>query len=319
MPGGCDWGLAKAVEEGAVVGPRILFSGHALSQTGGHGDMRLPNEDIVCSCSSALALGRVCDGVAEVRRAARDELRKGAHQIKIMASGGVSSPTDYLSSLQFSSEEIAAIVEEASHVGRYVCAHAYTPAAAKRALELGVRSIEHGNLLDEDCIDLIKRKGAYLVPTLVTYDQIRQRGEASGMAADLVGKVGNLLERGLEVLSLADRKGVNICFGTDLLGDMHAYQLEELALRSKVQSPAAILRSATSTCAQLFCMDGIVGTLAEGAYADILVLEKNPILDISVLEDSSNIVMILKEGEVVKLSKRTISKVVDGRTLIQLS
>ncbi|XP_002980044.2 uncharacterized protein LOC9647038 isoform X2 [Selaginella moellendorffii] len=317
--GGCDWGLAKAVEEGTILGPRILFGGHALSQTGGHGDMRLAGEDDICSCSGSLALGRVCDGVAEARKAARDELRKGAYHIKIMASGGVSSPTDHLTSLQFSAEEISAIVEEATHCGKYVCAHAYTAAAVKRALELGVRSIEHGNLADTECLDLMKVKGAFLVPTLVTYHQIRRQGEASGMAPELVAKVGDLLERGLDVVALADQRGVNICFGTDLLGSMHDHQLEEFSLRSRVQSPIAILKSATSTCAQLFNMDGQIGCVAEGAYADLLVLDKNPIADIGVLADPNNLVMILKQGETVKLPKGLATKMVDGRPWTQIT
>ena len=147
--GGADWGLAAAVEEGAVAGPRLLFTGHALSQTGGHGDMRGRGEGgFACACAGLRGIGRVCDGVPEVRRAARDELRKGAHCIKVMASGGVSSPTDALASTQFSREELAAIVEEATACGTYVAAHAYMPSAIRRAVECGVRSVEHGNHLD---------------------------------------------------------------------------------------------------------------------------------------------------------------------------
>eukprot|EP00878_Enallax_costatus_P029472 GHUV01031959.1.p1 GENE.GHUV01031959.1~~GHUV01031959.1.p1 ORF type:complete len:291 (+),score=45.05 GHUV01031959.1:548-1420(+) len=143
--GGADWGLAEAVEEGSVLGPRILFTGHALSQTGGHGDFRGKGEE-VCCCGAALrGIGRVCDGVDACRAAARDELRKGAHCIKVMASGGVASPTDRLTNTQFSTEELTAICQEAAAAGTYVCAHAYTPQAIKRALASGVRSIEHGN------------------------------------------------------------------------------------------------------------------------------------------------------------------------------
>lgn len=311
--GGCDWGLAKAVEEGSIAGPRILFSGSALSQTGGHGDFRLSSEDQLCGCMcsrSSVNLGKVCDGVPEVRKAARDELRKGAFQLKIMASGGVTSPTDHIKHIQFSADEISAVVEEANNVGAYVCAHAYTAAAIKRALKLGVRSIEHGNFLDDECLELIKSKDAFLVPTLVTYDCICRHGEVAGMPKAIVSKVADLLECGIKALALAEEKGINICFGSDLLGPMHHHQLDEFKLRSKVLTAASILRSATSTCAKLFRMEGKVGVIAKGAYGDLLVLEKNPVNNILCMLDPENIAMIVKDGEIVS-SKRLVPKQLD--------
>lgn len=297
--GGCDWGLAAAVAEGTIRGPRVLFCGRALSQTGGHGDMRLRGEDREPSCCP-LGLGRVCDGVAEVRLAAREELRRGAHHVKIMASGGVSSPTDRLANLQFSDEEIAAIVEEARHAGTYVCAHAYTAPAIKRCLELGVRSIEHGNYIDMECAEILYRRGAFLVPTLVTYDRIKGAGEESGMPREQVAKVSDLLSKGLEGLALADKEGVNICFGSDLLGSMHKHQLEEFAIRYRVQSPASVLRSATTNCAKLFNMEGDIGVVAPGAFADLVVLSTNPLTDNLSLSDPSRILVVMKEGVIVK-------------------
>jgi imidazolonepropionase-like amidohydrolase len=166
--GGADYGLADAVAEGLFEGPRLLFSGHALSQTGGHGDMRQRGEDRVDFCPACVGrAGRICDGVDEVRRAARDELRKGASQIKLMVNGGVTSPLDRIDSTQFSLDEIRAAVDEAQAQHRYVMAHAYTPEAINRALECGVRSIEHGSLLDPETADHIVRKNAFLVPTIV--------------------------------------------------------------------------------------------------------------------------------------------------------
>eukprot|EP00850_Spirogloea_muscicola_P014142 SM000099S25248 [mRNA] locus=s99:472770:474888:- [translate_table: standard] len=287
--GGCDWGLAQAVEEGLFVGPRILFSGHALSQTGGHGDLRRKGEEQLpaCPCSELFAnanttIGRVCDGVPEVRRAARDELRKGAHQVK------------------FSEEELRAIVEEASNAGTYVAAHAYTAAAVSRALKCGVRSIEHGNLLDAECTQLLVEKDAYLVLTLVTYDQLMRQGEAAGLPQESVKKVGNLLEKGLQALHLAQEAGVAICFGSDLLGSMQSSQLQEFALRAECQSASELLTSATQTCAELFGMDGEVGIIQAGAFADMLVTDNNPIDDSTVLLDCTNFLMIWKEGQLVK-------------------
>ncbi|CAI5973663.1 unnamed protein product [Closterium sp. NIES-65] len=314
--GGCDQGLAQAVEEGKVTGPRILISGHALSQTGGHGDMRKPSHDTLpvaapssfslCACSSAasalggLGIGRVCNGEAEVRRAVREELRRGARQIKLMASGGVSSPSDRVESVQFLEGEMRAAVEEAEAQGMYVMAHAYTARAIKRAVACGVRSIEHGNMLDEEAAHLMLQRGSFLVPTLVTYERIKQAGQQSGMDGSIVAKVQDLLERGLEAVAMAERKGVPIVFGSDLLGPMQSHQLQELAIRSKVQSPASILRSATTAAARLFGMEGEIGVVVVGALADLIVLDVNPLEDISILTDSNNLKLIMKEGTVFK-------------------
>ena len=148
--GGADWGLAEAVRRGLVQGPRLFFSGRALSQTGGHGDFT-PRSDAasLCACQiHSYGFSHVADGVPAVRKAAREELRRGATQVKIMASGGVASPSDPIWNLQYSMEEMRAIVEEAEGWRTYAMAHAYTPEAITRAVEAGVRSIEHGNLID---------------------------------------------------------------------------------------------------------------------------------------------------------------------------
>src|SRR5262249_16620295 len=169
--GGADHGLAMAVEQGFVAGPRLLFSGHAISQTGGHGDMRLPGEKFE-QCTCCAGLGVIADGGSAVRLACREEVRKGAHFIKIMASGGVSSPTHRIGNTQFSLEEMQAAVEEAEAAECYVAAHVYTARAAKRALRCGVRSIEHGNLIDEETMDLLIEKQAFLVPTMSTHEML---------------------------------------------------------------------------------------------------------------------------------------------------
>lgn len=298
--GGADWGLAQAVEEGAVAGPRLLFAGHALSQTGGHGDMRGRGEDC-CACGSALrGIGRVCDGVPEVRKAARDELRKGAHCIKVMASGGVSSPTDRLENTQFALDELKAAVEEAAACGTYVAAHAYTAPAIKRAVLAGVRSIEHGNGLDEEGAELMATHDAFLVPTLVTYQQLVERGEAAGMRRELVAKAGGLVQQGLEALALAQDKGVTICYGSDLLGGLHAFQLHELLIRAQVLPPKEIIRQATINCAELFQMEDRLGQVHKGFLADLILLDGNPLEDIRVLADPSKLRLVVKGGRVMR-------------------
>ena len=219
--GGADHGLAHALRERLFIGPRLLYCGKAISQTGGHGDMRLPGELHATHCPCCAGLGRLCDGVAEVRRACRDEIRQGATHIKLMASGGVSSPTDRISSTQFAEDELKAAVEEAQAADIYCMAHAYTPRAIQRAVRAGVKSIEHGNLLDQETAELIREKNGFLVPTLVTYDALAREGVEAGLSADMRAKLSNILQSGLRALELAARAGVSLVFGTDLLGRMH--------------------------------------------------------------------------------------------------
>jgi imidazolonepropionase-like amidohydrolase len=298
---GADHGLAQAVREGVCEGPRILYSGRALSQTGGHGDVRSPGEEAADPCCPPLwALSRIGDGVAEVRRAARDELRKGACQIKIMVSGGVASPSDRVTNTQYSLDEIRAIVEEAQAVGSYVMAHAYTALSIRRALECGVRSIEHGNLIDEETLDLILEKGAFLVPTLCVYEMLYREGDGAEIPQPIREKLGDLREKSLETLGMAMRKGVKVAFGTDLFGPFQEHQSLEFSLRKEVCSPADMIRSATVVCAELFNMKGRIGVIAPGAYADLLAIDGDPLKSPELLlEQGRYMSVIMKEGKFV--------------------
>src|SRR5215472_5382407 len=196
--GGADGGLAEAVEEGLIRGPRIFPSGRALSQTGGHGDLRPRTRSVVtCACcEEGAGIARIADGVAECRRVARDELRKGATQIKIMASGGVASPYDPVWNLQYSEEEVRAIVEEARAWHTYVMAHAYSAEAIRRSIDFGVRSIEHGNLIDRETAAHVAGAGAFVVPTLVTYDAMHLYGRELGFPDVSLQKLGDVREAG---------------------------------------------------------------------------------------------------------------------------
>ena len=298
--GGADWGLAQAIQQGHAVGPRLRYCGQAISQTGGHGDMREPGDVVHDVCHCAAGLGRIADGVAAVRTACRDEIRKGATHIKIMASGGVSSTTDRLDSTQFSMEELRASVEEAEAANIYVMAHAYTARAINRALEAGIRSIEHGNYLDQSSCDLFKQHEAYFVPTLATYFALPKEGLAAGLHPSMVAKIGDTLDRGLEALELAHNSGVSIAYGTDLLGEMQKWQLHEFALRREVVGIANALRSATSDAARLLNMEGQVGTLAPGAFADVLLLDQDPLEVLDTLENlEQHLSKVLVGGSVV--------------------
>ncbi|NYH53857.1 imidazolonepropionase-like amidohydrolase [Nocardiopsis arvandica] len=296
---GGDWGLARAVDEGLVDGPRLMFGGKALSQTGGHGDFRAPGRqgnDTHACCPGA---GIVCDGPVEFRRAAREQLRTGAHHLKIMLSGGVASPTDRIDSTQSSEDEIRAVVEEAEAANRYVTGHAYTARAVNRGLRLGVRCIEHGNLIDEGSVELFLEHDAYLVPTLVTYQELSRQGARNGLPPAGQDKVDAVLSSGLDALRLAHDAGVNLVFGSDLLGGMQDHQSEEFAIRGRVQPAADVLRAATVNAARLLGLEGTVGTLRDGARADLVVVDGDPLADIAVLASpETSVRTVLRDGRV---------------------
>lgn len=296
---GADFGLKRAVEEGWVLGPRLYICGRALSQTGGHGDSRAAGEVVLETVSSPVAFSRVVDGVAEVRRAVREEVRRGADQIKLMLGGGIASPTDRLTNDQFSLEEIRAAVEEAQMADLYVMAHAYTARAVNRAIALGVRSLEHCNLIDERSLELFLQHGAWMVPTLVTYQALAQEGVEGGLPKEVAHKVELVLDQGLGALERAYRAGVNLAYGTDLLGAMHRYQSLEFRLRAQVQPNLEVIRAATLYAARLLRAEGRLGEVVPGAYADLIVLEGNPLEDIRVLaEPEKHLRLVVKGGRI---------------------
>ena len=302
--GGAGFAFKQAVEAGLAQGPRLFVSGRALSQTGGHGDMRARSDflDPGASCPTCVrvgALARVVDGVDAVRRAVREELQMGADQIKIMASGGVASPTDPVGAFGYSEDEICAIVQEAEARGTYVLAHAYTAAAISRAVRCGVRTIEHGNLVDAPTAALMAQSGAYVVPTLVTYDALANEGERFGLPKESVAKVADVREAGLRSLEIYKAAGVKMGFGSDLLGESQRLQSDEFRLRAEVLSPAEAVASATVVGAEVLGMPGRLGRLVPGALADILVVEGNPLRDVScLLGQGERIPLVMKEGAI---------------------
>ena len=280
--GGADWGLARALAEGLIPGPRLFRSGRALSQTGGHGDSRTHRGE-PCSCGTIGNLSRVVDGVEGVRLAARETLAGGADQIKIFVSGGISSPTDPIAMRQYSAAEIRAIVAEARGRQTYVMAHAYTADAILHAVRNGVRSIEHGNLLDDAAAAAMARAGAYLVPTLVAYEALTAEGVALGLSAVSAAKIADVAGRGAEAVRIARAAGVAIGFGTDLLGGLHPWQLHEFRLRGAIEAPVDVLRSATSVNAALLNRTGELGVIAPGAHADFVVIDGDPLGDLGAI------------------------------------
>jgi imidazolonepropionase-like amidohydrolase len=301
--GGADWGIKAAVEQGLFEGPRLFIAGQPLSQTGGHADHRLRTQDrSFCACCSGLSwTARVADGLPEVIKATRDELRKGADHIKIMVSGGVASQADPLESLQYRVDEIEAAVDEATRWGTYVCAHAYSALAIERAVTAGVRTIEHGNLIDSPTARLMAARGAYLVPTLVAYDALKRRGPDYGLSSYSLAKNELVLDAGLRSLETARGAGVKIGFGSDLLGQLQNDHCNEFVIRREAMSAPEIIRSATLVNAEIVRQEGRIGELVAGAHADLLVVDGDPYRDISVLlGDGRNMPAIMLGGRFVK-------------------
>ena len=295
--GGSDWGLRAAINEGTIQGPRLFIAGRALSQTGGHGDLRARTEtEAPCSCSNALSLmSVVADGKGAVQAAAREQLRQGVDHVKVFVSGGVASPNDPLTSVQYTDEELSAIVQEARNWGVYVAAHAYTAASISRAVGVGIRTIEHGNLLDAAAAQVMAERQAFLVPTLITYEALTRRGPSLGLTAEMSAKLQTVLEAGFASVEIALKAGVQIGFGTDLLGEMHEHQNEELSLRATVQRPADVIAAATTVNAEILGMTGKLGIIAPGAFGDLIAVEGNPLEDIGLLR-AERLDLIVKGG-----------------------
>jgi len=301
--GGADYGFREAVASGLYPGPRMLVSGRVLSQTGGHGDKRRRAElsDPVDCCLGMV--GVIADGPDEVRKAVREQLRRDVDQIKIMASGGAMSPSDELDTTQYTVEEMRAAVEEARAVGKYVLAHAYSGSAVRAAIQAGVRCIEHGNLIDATGAKEIKKAGAYLVPTMVTYEAIWREGKAYGITEHQLQKINVARELSVEGLTHAYRAGCKIGSGSDLLGDMQSQRAMELELKGQVMKPMEVLLSATRVNAEIFRMEDQIGSVEPGKYADLIAVKGNPLKDLRIFQNLDNLHLIMKGGHA---HKRTV-------------
>ena len=297
--GGADWGIKTAVESGLIAGPRLFISGRAIGPTGGHSDSRRrTDQGASCGCCNAMVYCMaIADGADEVRKLVREQMRQGADQVKIMCSGGVASPYDPLDSLQFSEAEIAAATDEAKNFGRYVLAHAYSPEAITRAVSNGVRTIEHGNLIDDKAARLLKSKGGYMVANLVTYFEMKDRAAQFGMSADQLAKNDVVLEGALRSLEICKKAGVKVGYGTDLLGQLQTEQSREFVLRAQVLKPIEIIRQATVIGAEILRQEGKLGVIAPDAFADLLVVDGDPLKDLGLFKDGGpHLSAIMKGG-----------------------
>jgi len=303
--GGADYSIARLLAEGTIVGPRLFYSGKALTQTGGGADFRTPNE-LIDPCghvSPFSVMSVIADGIDEVRKAAREELRKGASQIKLFASGGVVFPSEAHSTLyEYSEPELRAVVEEATSRGTYVMAHVYTDEGVRRCLKAGVRSIEHGNFASEETIAMMPEHGAYLDPTFISLVQRIDSANETGLSDLIVENLRQTVSRGKQVYGWARKYDVPIAFGTDLWGpEAQESQLREFEIRMELDSAYNIIRSATITNAALLMQAGKLGTIAVGACADLLVVDGDPLSDIRIMLDpKKNLKFIMKDGIIYK-------------------
>jgi imidazolonepropionase-like amidohydrolase len=305
--GGADWGIKLAQESGLIKGPRLFISGRALGPTGGHSDSRRRTDVLgaACKCCNAMVFCmEVADGVDAVRAATREQLRQGADQIKIMVSGGVASPYDPLDSRQYSLAEISAAVEEASAFGRYTLAHAYTPEAITRAVSQGVRTIEHGNLIDNDAARLLADKGGFMIANLVTYYAMKERAAQFGMSAEMLAKNDLVIDGGLRSLEICNRTGVEVGYGTDLLGQLQSEQSREFLLRREVLRPIEIIRQATLVGAKILRMEGKLGIVEPGAFADLIVVDGDPVARLELFQDQGAHLPVIMQGG--KFHKNTL-------------
>lgn len=291
-PAGGDPAFARAGREGLFPGPRYLYTGAPMSQTGGHGDPR-PPESTACVHDSDIV-----DGVDNLRRETRERFRQGAHAIKMMTSGGVISPSDPIAVPQYSAEEIRAVVDEAERRGSYVIAHSYSAASVRHSVINGVRSIEHGNLIDAETAAIMAEHHAFLVPTLITYDAMSRRAAALGLPPVSVQKNDEVLSSGQNAIALARAAGVRIGFGSDLMGELEDEQLGGLRLQAEVLGVVETIKCATATNADLIQRDDL-GRITPGAVGDLLVLDGDLFADPAALWDDTRPRTVIRSGQIM--------------------
>jgi len=290
--GQIDIAIKNAIEQNDISGPRILASGYYLTITGGHGDMFPPHVEVQ-------GMARIVDGPVEARKAAREQLKAGADNIKLMATGGGMSPGP-ATVPQLTVEEMQAAVEEAEKYEKTTGAHATGAAGIKNALKAGVRTIEHGSFLDEEGIDLLLAKNAYLVPTLAAFKTLKY-GKEGGVPEYTIEKVKYFQTAHTKNLKKAMAKGVKIVVGTDAGTPFNyhgesAYELECLVNNGFSEMQA--IRSATKVAAEALKLESL-GAIEEGKIADLIVVVGNPLEDIKILQDVENIRMVFKAGQLV--------------------
>lgn len=303
--GGGDWSLSEALRIGLIRGPRFFYSGKILSMTGGHGDVRpihtSTHDHSFCSCGNVNTFAVIADGVDECLKAVREELRRGAHCIKIMGSGGVASPLDPIWMNQYREDEIRAIVGECVERRTYVSSHCHPASGVRRSVEFGVRVIEHGTLIDAETAAYVAERGAYVVPTMAVIFAVTELGKQLGFPKVSQDKMVMAYEGALQGMEFMRKAGVKMGFGTDLIGKTYDQQCREFTIRREVFSPLEILRQATSMAAEVLMHEGKLGCVRPKGFADLIVVDGDPLKDINLLAaDGRHLSLIMRDGEIVK-------------------
>jgi len=303
--GGGDYSLWRAIEDRLIRAPRFLYAGKIISMTGGHGDFRQMGESRhshgYCSCGAFNSISVIADGVDECVKAVREELRRGAHCIKIMGSGGVASPTDPIWMNQYREDEIRAIVNETTERRTYTAAHCHPTSAVRRSVDFGVRCIEHGTLMDDDTARFVAEKGAFVIPTMAIIFALVELGKKLGFPPQSQEKAEFAFKQAISGMESMRKAGVKVGFGTDLLGETYIQQCREFSIRRQVFSPLEILRQATSVNAEILMQKDQLGCVKQGARADLIVVDGDPLNDIELLAASGkNLRVIIRAGELVR-------------------
>jgi imidazolonepropionase-like amidohydrolase len=299
---GTPRGVKMAIDQGLFPGPRVRIAVSALSQTGGHGDSTMPNGANVRPTNSEMP-NTVVDGIEGVRRASREVLRAGADQIKVHTSGGVMSPNDEPGATGFSPDEIAAIVYEARAAGKTVMAHAQANQGIKNAVLGGIHSIEHGIYLDEEVVDEMKKRGTFLVATLVAPLWVIRRAEQDPSAVPpyAVRKAREVIADHQASFKLAVEKGVRIAMGTDTGVGPHGSNAEELQRMVEAgMTPMQAIVATTRSAAECTRIAHLTGTLEVGKRADLLGVDGDPLADIKILQDKDKLALIVRDGQTFK-------------------
>ena len=303
--GGADLGLVRGVEEGLIDGPELVICGKALSMTGGHTDLRARTDIRPDAMGERLGnMGAIVDGVDDVRRFCRTQLKQGARFIKVMANGGVSSPNDPIDGLQYSDDELRAMVEEARNANTYVSAHVYSDASIRRCVDLGIKSLEHCNLISADTAKRAADAGCIATPTLVAYEGLHREGKAFGFGDAEYAKIAVVRDGGLKSLEYMREAGLPMAYGTDLLGQLRKYGGLNFGLLAQVLTPQEILRGMYEAGARLCRMEGQIGTLAAGARANLIAVEGDPLTDITLLGRPEETIRLVTMNGTIRRDRR---------------
>lgn len=302
--GGIDAGLPRAVSLGKVVGPRIVQCGPIHCQTGGHGHMAPDWEPSDWWCARAIpglrSMSVLCDGPEEMRKNVRESFRHGAEFLKLCVTGGVISNHDKLTDTQFSVDEIAVAVAEASARGTYVTVHAHNIQGIKNAVQAGVKGVEHGTGIDEETAALMASEGVTLVPTLAAVEAVTSNAAALGLPPAIAARAGLVRDTMISGMLAAKEAGVRLGLGSDLIGPDQSRRGRELVLRAELESPMEALVSATRVNAEILGLGSELGTIEVGKRADLVAFAGNPLHDVKLFEDPDSVVLVIADGAVVK-------------------